>query len=94
MHYGWIWLLLINILALLLTWVDKRRAVKRGWRIPESRLILTAVLGGSVGLYLGCRLFRHKTKHAKFMVGVPLILLFQVLIAAAAILWLPSFLHL
>ncbi len=93
MHYGWIWLLLINTLALILTWVDKRRAVKRDWRIPESRLILLALLGGSIGLYLGCRVFHHKTKHVKFMVGVPLIILAQVLFVAAAIMWLPSLLH-
>ena len=90
MQGGWIWLLLINMCAFILTGVDKRRAVKRGWRIPESRLILMAVIGGSVGLYLGCRAFRHKTKHPKFMVGVPLIFLAQVLLAAAAMLWLPQ----
>ena len=71
-------LLAINLLGFVLAGEDKRRAVRKLWRIPERQLLLAAVLGGSVGLYLGFRVFRHKTRHPKFMIGVPLVLLLQV----------------
>lgn len=60
---------------------DKRRAKRNAWRIPEVRLMLTAALGGSIGVLAGMYLFRHKTKHPKFTLGVPLILAVQVVIA-------------
>ena len=68
----------INFLAFLLYGIDKGRARRGGWRIPEATLLLVAALGGSVGALLGMSVFRHKTKHKKFLVGVPLILLAQV----------------
>jgi len=60
--------------------IDKYRAQKNQWRIRESTLIGIAVIGGSIGIFLGMRLFRHKTKHAKFYIGVPLILALQLLL--------------
>ena len=70
-------LVFINILTFLLYGIDKRKARRGKWRIPEETLIWLAVVGGSMGALLGMYLFRHKTKHKKFTVGVPVILLVQ-----------------
>lgn len=71
------YLLLINAAGFLLMLVDKWKAKKNRWRIRESTLLLVAVLGGSVGSLAGMYLFRHKTLHLKFTVGIPLILAAQ-----------------
>ena len=77
-----IWYLVsINALACLLMLIDKQKAIKNRWRIPESTLLWCAVLGGSMGAIMGMRLFRHKTKHAKFYIGLPVILCVQIVIA-------------
>ena len=76
-----VWLATASIAAFVLCGLDKRFAVRHRWRIPEKTLMLSAVLGGSPGLLLGMAAFRHKTRHPKFYIGVPLILLAQ---AAAA----------
>ena len=76
-----LYLILINAAALLLMRADKRRAQKKQWRIPEATLMLSAVLGGSVGALAGMYLFHHKTRHRKFTLGIPLILLIQLLAA-------------
>ena len=78
-HIHWVlpllfWFL-INFAAFLTFWSDKCRARKNRWRIPERTLLLLAGIGGSVGALLGMLLFRHKTKHAKFFIGIPFILL-------------------
>lgn len=72
-----VYLLLINAVALLLMLADKLFAKKHARRIPESTLMLSAVVGGSIGALVGMYLFRHKTKHKKFTVGIPLILILQ-----------------
>ena len=77
------WLLLVNLTGFVQMYADKRRAVRGQWRIPEKRLFLTAALGGSVGSILGMRLFRHKTKHRSFVLGMPAILLLQLMAAGA-----------
>lgn len=74
-----IYLELVNLLAFALFGIDKGRARRGRWRIPEATLLLTAVLGGSVGALGGMWLFRHKTRKPKFSVGVPVILGMQVL---------------
>jgi len=74
----WSYLLLLNLTAFAAFWVDKRRARKGKYRIPERRLLLVAMLGGSIGAWLGMYLFRHKTKHLKFVIGVTVILLLYV----------------
>lgn len=71
------YLLLINAAGLLLMLVDKWKAKKNRWRVRESTLLLVAALGGSVGSLLGMYLFRHKTLHLKFTLGIPLILAAQ-----------------
>jgi uncharacterized membrane protein YsdA (DUF1294 family) len=71
-------LLLVNLLAFILYGADKRKAKKGTWRISEVTLLLVAALGGSVGALLGMELFRHKTKHAKFKILVPLFLILHI----------------
>ena len=71
------YLLIINALGFLLMLVDKWKAKKNRWRVRESTLLLIAALGGSVGSLLGMYLFRHKTLHLKFTLGIPLILAAQ-----------------
>ena len=61
--------------------VDKHKARKKRWRIPERTLIGSALLGGSVGALLGMYTFRHKTRHLKFTLGVPAILIAQIALA-------------
>lgn len=85
MKYAMIYLLLINAAGFLLMLIDKRKAIKNRWRIPERTLILTAVLGGSIGCMLGMYTFRHKTKHLKFTFGIPLILILQFLLTVYAV---------
>ena len=74
-----LYLVLINALAFGLMLADKRRARKKLWRIPESTLMVTALLGGSLGALVGMYTARHKTRHRKFTVGIPLILALQLL---------------
>ena len=74
----WIYLVVINIVALALYGADKRRAKKHAWRVSEKSLFLIALAGGSAGALLGMLLFRHKTKHWYFVIGIPLILALQV----------------
>jgi len=73
-----IYLLEINVVALLLCGIDKFCARRNVWRVPEATLLLCAVLGGAAGLLLGMLLLRHKTRHKRFFIGVPLILMFQI----------------
>ena len=72
-----IYLIAINILTFLIFGIDKRKARKGKWRIPEATLIGLAVAGGSIGALLGMSLFRHKTQKRKFNLGIPAILLAQ-----------------
>ena len=76
-----IYLLIINAIAFCLMLIDKYKARKNLWRIPEATLISTALLGGSIGTLIGMYTVRHKTRHIKFTVGIPLILLAQIALA-------------
>lgn len=75
------YLFLINALGFALMLTDKRKAQKNHWRIPEATLITVAVLGGSMGSIAGMHLFRHKTRHPKFTLGLPVIFALQVILA-------------
>ena len=75
------YLVVISLIAFITFGVDKKRARKHGWRIPEKALFLLAILGGSIGAILGMLIFRHKTKKWYFRIGMPLILIAQVCIA-------------
>lgn len=76
-----IYLLLINALAFLLMLIDKYKAKKNLWRIRESTLLIIAAIGGSIGALAGMYTFRHKTKHLKFTLGIPVILVLQIVAA-------------
>lgn len=71
------YLVLVNVLGFVIMYLDKRKARRGAWRIPEGSLLTVAVLGGSIGVFLGMHLFRHKTRKLKFVMGIPLILAFQ-----------------
>ena len=76
-----IYLLTVNAIAFILMLADKRKAQKKLWRIPEATLLMSAAIGGSIGSLAGMYTFRHKTKHLKFTLGVPAILIAQIAIA-------------
>ncbi|MDO4193451.1 MAG: DUF1294 domain-containing protein [Erysipelotrichaceae bacterium] len=80
-----LWVVFWNLLAYLMFWLDKQYARKDMWRIPEKTLIISALLGGSVGALLGMKHFRHKTKHPKFTLGIPAILIVQAVCIAVYI---------
>ena len=72
--------LAVNIIAFIVYGIDKLKARKNLWRIPETTLLLLAVIGGSVGAWLGMRVWHHKTMHLKFKYGIPAILALQIAI--------------
>ena len=76
-----IYLAAVNLIGFALMGIDKRRAIKRAFRIPEATLFAIALIGGSLGSILGMRIFHHKTKHWYFKFGMPLILILQILVA-------------
>ncbi|MBQ7098915.1 MAG: DUF1294 domain-containing protein [Oscillospiraceae bacterium] len=80
MNYFLLYLFLINAAAFVLMLADKVKARKNRWRIPERTLIGSALLGGSIGALLGMYTFRHKTRHLKFTLGVPAILIAQMIL--------------
>lgn len=80
-----IYLLIINALGFTLMLADKWKAKKNLWRIPEKILFLVGLAGGSLGCLLGMYTVRHKTKHLKFTIGMPVILAVQIL--AAVLIW-------
>ncbi len=71
----YVYLCIINVVSLLFMLVDKRKAIKRRWRIPEKTLLGICAIGGSLGGIIGMYLFRHKTRHAAFSIGIPVMLL-------------------
>ena len=79
-----IYLLIVNAIGFVLMTVDKYKAKKNLWRIPESTLMTVALIGGSIGSLIGMYTVRHKTKHLKFTIGIPVILVLQI----AAVIWI------
>ena len=73
-----LYLVIINVVGYVIMGVDKKRAIRGAWRISEASLFFTALLGGSLGCILGMQHFRHKTKHRKFTVLMPLFLAFHI----------------
>lgn len=72
------YLIMMNLIGFAVMGLDKRRAVKRLWRIPESTLFIIALIGGSIGSIIGMYFFHHKTRHWYFVYGMPVILLVQI----------------
>lgn len=85
MKYFLIYLAAVSIIAAIMTVSDKSRAKKHRRRIAEKTLFITAVLGGSAAMYLTMLAVRHKTKHKRFMIGLPLIMIVQTVIIAFVI---------
>ena len=75
------YLFIINIVAFAMMGIDKAKARRKEWRVPEANLFLSAILGGSIGAIAGMQHFRHKTKHWYFVVGMPAILILQIVAA-------------
>lgn len=80
MNILFIYLIAISIVAIAITIYDKLRAIGRHWRVKESTLLIISVLGGSVAMYITMQIIRHKTRHIKFMLGIPIIIIVQLLI--------------
>ena len=78
-----IYLITINVATFFKFGIDKLKAIHDRWRIREAALLLLAALGGSIGAWLGIKVWRHKTMHKKFKYGIPLIIILQIAIAAA-----------
>ena len=76
------YLLAINAIAFIVYGIDKYKAKKAKWRISEATLLLLAVLGGSLGAWMGMKVWHHKTMHKKFKYGIPAILLIQIALMA------------
>ena len=80
MKYLFVYLLIVNAAGFALMLADKHKARKNLWRVPEATLMGVAVLGGSIGSLLGMYTVRHKTRHLKFTVGIPVILALQIVL--------------
>ena len=83
---GWgtvllVWLAAVNLVTFTVYGIDKAKAKRGAWRVPERTLFLLPLLGGSLGALLGMKVFHHKTKHWYFVWGIPLILLAQIALA-------------
>ena len=76
-----VWLAVINLVPFAVYGIDKAKAKRGAWRVPEKTLFLLPLLGGSLGALLGMKVFRHKTKHWYFVWGIPLILVAQIALA-------------
>ena len=73
-----IYFIIINIIGLFSMGIDKQKAIRKKWRIPESTLFMIAILGGSLGSFIGMKWFCHKTKHFSFVIGIPAIFIVQI----------------
>ena len=79
------YLIIINLIGFVIMGIDKLKAKKRAWRIPESTLFVVALIGGSLGTTVGMHVFRHKTRHWYFLYGMPAILVIQIAIVVVLI---------
>ncbi len=82
MIYILIYLAIVNLIGAILVASDKSRARRKQWRISEKMLFIVAIIGGSIGVYLTMKAVRHKTKHKRFMIGLPIIIILQFIFAA------------
>ncbi len=78
-----IYLIAINLIAFFAMFIDKKKAEKGRWRIKESTLLILALIGGSIGAILGMYIFHHKTQKARFYIGIPIIIVLQILLIIA-----------
>lgn len=78
-----IYLIIINLIAFLAMFIDKKKAQKGKWRIKESTLLILALIGGSIGAISGMYIFHHKTQKPRFYIGFPIIIILQILVIVA-----------
>ncbi|WP_221566352.1 DUF1294 domain-containing protein [Alkalihalobacillus sp. TS-13] len=71
-------LLLINLYGLIIMFIDKQKAKRHQWRVSEAHLWIVSLIGGAVGIFAGMQLFRHKTKHTSFRIGIPVLIVLQI----------------
>ena len=86
LKYIVIYLVMINIIGFLAMYLDKQKARKGYWRISEKALMMLTALGGGIGTLIGMYLFRHKTKKLKFTIGIPVIIIAEILLVIILIL--------
>lgn len=79
MDFLLIYLIAINIIGFIIMGIDKSKAKRNKWRISEKTIFITALLGGSIGVKLGMKHYRHKTQHKQFVYGIPAIIILQLL---------------
>ena len=92
MKYALIYLAVISLIAITVTVADKSKARRNKWRVPEVALLGISALGGSVAMFITMLLIRHKTKHVKFMLGIPLIIALQIAAVVVIIIKFPDIL--
>ena len=81
-----IYIAVMSLIAFAAFGLDKHKAQAGKWRTPEKTLFLLAIIGGGIGAFLGMQIFRHKTQHKQFVIGIPLIMIVQ--LALIAWLWI------
>lgn len=74
-----IYFIVINIIGFFIMWLDKRKAKKGAWRIPEKTLFIITALGGGIGTTAGMYAFRHKTQKIQFVIGFPFITILEII---------------
>lgn len=74
-----IYFVVINIIGFFIMWLDKRKAIKGSWRIPEKTLFIITALGGGIGTTIGMYAFRHKTQKIQFVIGFPFITILEII---------------
>lgn len=74
-----IYFIVINLLGFFIMWLDKRKAKKGAWRIPEKTLFIVTALGGGIGTIAGMYTFRHKTQKIQFVIGFPFITILEII---------------
>ena len=80
MKFLYLYFIIINLIAVIITCYDKHCAMTDKWRIKEKTLFAIAAMGGSMGMYVTMRVIRHKTKHSSFMIGIPAIIIAQLIV--------------
>ena len=86
-YYPLAYILLASLIGFVMMGMDKRKATKNAWRIPERNFFIVALLGGSPGVFLGMHTFHHKTRHWYFRYGLPAILMLQAALLGAFLYW-------
>ncbi|UWG97027.1 DUF1294 domain-containing protein [Dehalobacter sp. DCM] len=75
----WIYFSVVNLIGFFMMAYDKLKAKQGGWRVPEVRIFLIGLIMGASGIYAAMHVLRHKTQHRKFVIGIPLIIVLNVL---------------